>query len=88
MFIHNGFFYVYRNLHGLWLCGFFYGFFMVIVMAGLLLYLLDRLKEPSTWRGIVMIVTAAGINLSPEEAAGIASIGVGVAGVIGAVTRD
>ena len=29
-------------------------------------YILERLKEPSTWRGIVMLLTAAGIPIAPQ----------------------
>ena len=43
-------------------------------------YLLERLNEASTWRGILALVTAAGVTLTPElqgaiVAAGLAAIG-------------
>ena len=51
-------------------------------------YLLDRLKEPSTWRGIVMLITGFGIGISPDLAEHIVAVGVSVAGVIGVITSD
>lgn len=47
-------------------------------------YIIDRLKEPSTWRGLVLIATALGVNISPDQTTAIVSIGIGIAGVIGA----
>jgi hypothetical protein len=29
-------------------------------------YLIERLQEPSTWRGIVLILTALGANLTDD----------------------
>lgn len=40
-------------------------------------------SEVSTWRGIVMILTAAGIQLDPDQQAAIISLGLAVAGVLG-----
>jgi len=51
-------------------------------------YLLDRLKEASTWRGLVLVATAFGAHWSPESQAAIISVGVGAAGVIGTVIPD
>ena len=51
-------------------------------------YILDRLKEPSTWRGIIMLLTAAGIPIAPEMQSVIISAGLALAGLIGAVTPD
>lgn len=50
-------------------------------------YLLDRLREPSTWRGIVMLLTGLGVGISPELAESIIAVGVSLAGVIGVVTN-
>jgi hypothetical protein len=30
-------------------------------------YIYARLSEPSTWRGIIALVTAAGVALSPDQ---------------------
>ena len=51
-------------------------------------YVIQRLAEPSTWRGIVALVTAAGISLSPEQAAAITAAGLAVIGVVGAFFSD
>ena len=45
-------------------------------------YILDRLKEPSTWRGMAVLVGAFGMHLSPDL---IPAIGTAVAGVIGVI---
>ena len=44
--------------------------------------ILDRLKEPSTYRGLAVIAGTAGIILSPELAT---AIGAAVAAVIGLI---
>lgn len=54
----------------------------------MLQYLLGRLSEASTWRGIVALLTAAGISLSPEQAAAIVAVGLAVIGTIGAFFPD
>lgn len=51
-------------------------------------FLLDRAKEPSTWRGIVAILTAAGVTLSPEQGEAIIALGLAVIGAIGVFSKD
>lgn len=51
-------------------------------------YLLDLLQEPSTWRGIVLIATALGAVLSPDQQEAIIAGGLLVAGLIGAAVPD
>lgn len=51
-------------------------------------YLLERGKEASTWRGLVAIVTAAGITLSPEQGEAIVALGLAVIGIIGVFFAD
>ena len=51
-------------------------------------YILDRLKEPSSWRGLVMIATAFGVSVNPELIDSIIVAGTGLAGVIGFVFKD
>ena len=51
-------------------------------------YIIDRMKEASTWRGIVMLLTAAGIPIAPEMQSLIISAGLALAGLIGAVVPD
>ena len=51
-------------------------------------YILDRLKEPSSWRGLVLIATAFGVTLNPDLVSAIIAVGTGLAGVIGFVFKD
>ena len=51
-------------------------------------YLLERLKEASTWRGIILVATALGAHWSPESQAAVITAGVGAAGVLGALIPD
>jgi hypothetical protein len=52
-------------------------------------YIIDRLEEPSTWRGIVMFACGvSGISISMECATIIISFGVAASGLIGAVVPD
>lgn len=51
-------------------------------------YLIDRLKEASTWRGLVLIATSCGAMISPEQADSIVSIGLLVAGAIAALVAE
>lgn len=51
-------------------------------------YVIERLAEPSTWRGIVALITAAGISLSPEQATAITAAGLAIIGVVGAFFSD
>jgi hypothetical protein len=51
-------------------------------------YLINRLKEPSTWRGLILVGTAFGMFNSPEKAYAIATLGMALAGGAGMVTPD
>lgn len=51
-------------------------------------YVLERLKEPSTWRGLTLLLTALGIPLAPGVSDAIIAAGLGIAGLIGAVMPD
>jgi hypothetical protein len=51
-------------------------------------YLLDRVKEPSTWRGAILFLTAIGVPIAPELQTAIVSAGLGIAGLIGVLTAD
>ena len=46
------------------------------------------LTEPSTWRGLVWLLTAAGLAVSPDQQAAIAAAGMAIAGAIGAFFPD
>lgn len=51
-------------------------------------YVIERMKEPSTWRGIVLLLTAIGVPVAPAMADAIVSVGLAVAGLIGVATPD
>ena len=52
-------------------------------------YLIERLKEPSTWRGLIMVATGvAGANWGPESQETIVYVGVSLAGIVGAILPD
>jgi len=45
-------------------------------------YMIDRLSENSTWRGIILLVTSAGVVLKPEQAEAVIAAGLAVVGII------
>jgi len=45
-------------------------------------YLFDRLKEDSTWRGIIMLLTAAGVQLDPSQSNAIIALGLSLVGLV------
>ena len=51
-------------------------------------YILERAKEPSSWRGLVFLATAAGVNIAPDLTNAIISAGMSIAGLIGVLTAD
>lgn len=51
-------------------------------------YILARLKEASTWRGIVAVVAACGVAISPELSDAIVGAGLGLMGILGAFFPD
>lgn len=51
-------------------------------------FLLDRIREPSTWRGLVWVMTAIGITLSPDQIDAIVAVGMACAGLIGAFSAE
>jgi hypothetical protein len=51
-------------------------------------YLIARAKEPSSWRGLFLILTAIGVPVAPEMADAIITIGLGLAGAIGVAAPD
>jgi hypothetical protein len=50
--------------------------------------LIERMKEPSTWRGLIAILTACGVALTPEQTEAIVAGGLAVIGLIGVFTSD
>lgn len=51
-------------------------------------YILDRAKEPSTWRGAILFLTAIGVPIAPQLAEAIVTAGLGIAGLVGILTPD
>jgi hypothetical protein len=50
--------------------------------------LLNKLREPSTWRGITILLTAVGIRLHPELADSVVTLGVAAAGAIEVIRKE
>jgi hypothetical protein len=51
-------------------------------------YILDRVREPSTWRGAILFLTAIGVPIAPQMAEAIVTAGLGIAGLVGILTSD
>ena len=51
-------------------------------------YFMERLSEPSTWRGILAFLTGCGIAFSPEQGAAITAAGLAAIGLVGAFTKE
>jgi hypothetical protein len=51
-------------------------------------YILDRVREPSTWRGAILFLTAIGVPIAPQLAEAIVTAGLGIAGLVGILTPD
>jgi len=51
-------------------------------------YIIERLKEASTWRGIMAFITGIGIAVSPELQAQIITLGLAAMGMVGMVAKD
>jgi hypothetical protein len=51
-------------------------------------YLFGLLKEPSTWRALIILLTLCGIVVSPEEGEKIIVGGVALVGVLGAAINS
>ncbi|MGB4336845.1 MAG: hypothetical protein WBJ41_18595 [Chromatiaceae bacterium] len=46
------------------------------------------ISEPSTWRGLIWMATAAGLAVSPDQQAAIVAAGMALAGIVGAFFTD
>lgn len=57
-------------------------------MKRILSFAVARLAEPSTWRGIIALVTAAGVALSPEQVEAIVAAGLAGIGLVGVLMPD
>ena len=50
--------------------------------------IIEALKQESTWRGIIAIITAAGVVISPELATHIIALGMTIIGTINIAKKD
>ena len=57
-------------------------------MKKIIKYIVKRLKEASTWRGIIVFLTGAGVYISPDQQAAIIPLGLMIAGLIGQLFPD
>lgn len=51
-------------------------------------FFISRLREPSTWRGFILLATALGVSISPELSEAIVALGLAFAGGVAVVTPD
>lgn len=51
-------------------------------------YLIERFKEPSTWRGIILLLTACGVPFAPGQAEQIIAVGMAIAGLLAMILPD
>ena len=57
-------------------------------MSEIKAFIVSRLREASTWRGIVALLTSLGIVLSPEQAEAVIAAGLAIIGMIGTLAPD
>ena len=51
-------------------------------------FLIDRFQEPTTWRGLVLLLTGLGVPLNPDLLEPIIATGLGLTGMIGVLSKD
>lgn len=45
--------------------------------------IIEQLRQPSTWRGIVLLISACGFAVRPDVGEAIIAVGLAVSGLIG-----
>lgn len=50
--------------------------------------ILAKLKETSTWKGLIFLLTALGVSLSSEQQEAIISTGVAIVGIIDVFRKE
>lgn len=50
--------------------------------------LIELLKYPSTWKGLITLVTILGVKVAPEQAEAIATAGIATVGAIATFFSD
>ena len=63
-------------------------FAIKVVYMTILPWIVARMREASTWKGLIALAAAFGVYISPENAAIILAAGVGIAGFINVVITD
>jgi hypothetical protein len=51
-------------------------------------YIIARIFEPSTWRGVVALLTVFGVRLAPDQAEAILTAGVSVYAAINVFRKE
>ena len=51
-------------------------------------YLLDRVSEQSTWRGLILLATALGVQMEPQLQNHIVAAGLGLVGAINFLRKE
>lgn len=51
-------------------------------MSGLFNHIAARLSESSTWRGLILLASSAGIAIDPDQSGAIITAGLGLVGLI------
>lgn len=51
-------------------------------------FFVERAKEASTWRGVILVLTALGLELTPQTENIILQLGLLIAGSLGIFTKD
>lgn len=51
-------------------------------------WIIDRLKERSTWMGLIGLISAAGVAIKPELQEAIISVGLSLVALVAVVTKD
>ena len=51
-------------------------------------WVIARMAEPTTWRGLIGLAAAAGVAINPHQSAIILALGMGLAGFINVVIKD
>lgn len=57
-------------------------------MKNLLTTLLEKLSENSTWRGLILIATAVGVNMDTDLQEAILVAGLGLVGLINVIRKS
>lgn len=52
------------------------------------MHLLDRLAEASTWRGIILVLSALGLTIQPEYHEHIIALALAAVGIINILRRE